>query len=609
MRDKSAVGILIEDQLRNYDAVRNASGSAAFLERLQKAALEKLVKPHTEIRGVTIAADTLVEALLSNGERFEYELYFPSSVRGNTQDGHRSGEYYSHRTRITYLDEVIRDPNSLGHLSGWLNLSPFNSRRGGIEQAQKLRTTDSSHIFPIVTLLHGLSIHRMLHECFLRPLLGRFLPCDSLIATSKASTRAIRTILETLSEQFNRDFGTTLQYCGRIDTIPLCVDTAKYRPGNKVALRKELNIKQNTFVILYLGRLSPLKADLLPFLTVLKQLCHDNPKSELLWIVAGSEEEGYGEALQQAASAMQIRKNLKVQLNISDDIKRRLLAASDVFLSLSDSVQESFGLTPIEAMASGLPQVVSDWSGYKDTVCHGVTGFRVPVYWADCDGDLTDTGSLLGWEYDHMCLGQSVAVDLSKAHEFLQILIDNADLRADMATESRKRAESLYGFTPVTQQYETLWDELSRIAKASQSNHLDVEYDKPRYCKFFGHFPTALITDETRVAITDLGRQTARDKQGSSLVMGTRFPQEILDEQILWSLLLQMERNSQDSALMLQEQTTGSSKSLSELIASACQSGKYHPAHVRRHILWLLKYGYARVSSSVLESYMLNEAS
>ena len=48
-----------------------------------------------------------------------------------------------------------------------------------------------------------------------------------------------------------------------------------------------------------------------------------------------------------------------------------------MFCSLSDNIQETFGIVPIEAMAAGLPVVVSDWDGYKDTVRHGVDGFRI----------------------------------------------------------------------------------------------------------------------------------------------------------------------------------------------------------------------------------------
>jgi glycosyltransferase involved in cell wall biosynthesis len=43
-----------------------------------------------------------------------------------------------------------------------------------------------------------------------------------------------------------------------------------------------------------------------------------------------------------------------------------------------DNVQETFGLAPVEAMAAGLPLIVSDWDGMKDTVTPDV-GFRIPT--------------------------------------------------------------------------------------------------------------------------------------------------------------------------------------------------------------------------------------
>ena len=54
-------------------------------------------------------------------------------------------------------------------------------------------------------------------------------------------------------------------------------------------------------------------------------------------------------------------------------------AAADLFLSLVDNPQETFGLAPVEAMAAGVPVVVSDWDGYRYTVSDGVEGFRVPT--------------------------------------------------------------------------------------------------------------------------------------------------------------------------------------------------------------------------------------
>ena len=61
------------------------------------------------------------------------------------------------------------------------------------------------------------------------------------------------------------------------------------------------------------------------------------------------------------------------------EVVRCCWAAADIFLSLVDNPQETFGLAPVEAMAAGLPVVVSDWDGYRYTVSDGVEGFRIPT--------------------------------------------------------------------------------------------------------------------------------------------------------------------------------------------------------------------------------------
>lgn len=65
--------------------------------------------------------------------------------------------------------------------------------------------------------------------------------------------------------------------------------------------------------------------------------------------------------------------------DLSERDKLLLYRSSDVYFSPSDTVQESFGMSLTEAMACGLPLIVSDWNGYKDVLIHGITGFKVPT--------------------------------------------------------------------------------------------------------------------------------------------------------------------------------------------------------------------------------------
>ena len=59
--------------------------------------------------------------------------------------------------------------------------------------------------------------------------------------------------------------------------------------------------------------------------------------------------------------------------------KNLILSSSDIFISLTDNFQETFGLTPLEGMAAGLPVVVTDWNGYRDTVRNNLDGFTIPT--------------------------------------------------------------------------------------------------------------------------------------------------------------------------------------------------------------------------------------
>ena len=66
--------------------------------------------------------------------------------------------------------------------------------------------------------------------------------------------------------------------------------------------------------------------------------------------------------------------------NINQGYCIRIKIPENGEISLSDNIQETFGITPLEGMASKLPVIVSDWDGYKSTVRNDIDGYRVKTY-------------------------------------------------------------------------------------------------------------------------------------------------------------------------------------------------------------------------------------
>ena len=125
--------------------------------------------------------------------------------------------------------------------------------------------------------------------------------------------------------------------------------------------------------------------------------------------------------------------------------KHKYLAVSDIFISLSDNIQETFGITPLEGMAAGLPVVVSDWNGYKDTVRNKLMVLRIKTISMTSPGghDLAYNHMIGALTYD-LYIGlasQRVAVDISDLIEKLTHLVENKDKRVQMGIECKKKSE------------------------------------------------------------------------------------------------------------------------------------------------------------------------
>jgi hypothetical protein len=267
-------------------------------------------------------------------------------------------------------------------------------------------------------------------------------------------------------------------------------------------------------------------------------------------------------------------------------------AAADVFCSLSDNIQETFGIVPIEAMAAGLPVVVSDWDGYKDTVRDGIDGFRIPtvIPQAGLGGDLALRHALEIDTYDMYC-GHTcslVAVDVQAAASAFEKLFNSPELRRQMGEAGRARAQEVYDWKTVIAQYEALWakqTELRLAAKAdAQSNGVKpLAHPWPaRMDPFhaFASYPTQALTPQTLLALVDADADTAitRALAYRQLAM-VDFAKLILPTQAEIVSILN---------------TAAQPQTAQALVAGIAQERQ---AFVYRSLAWLLKLGVLRVVS------------
>ncbi|MBS3946863.1 MAG: DUF1957 domain-containing protein [Dethiobacter sp.] len=80
--------------------------------------------------------------------------------------------------------------------------------------------------------------------------------------------------------------------------------------------------------------------------------------------------------LEQQASRLGLRDRVTFTGFLSDEERNRLLATAD--LAVFPSLYEPFGIVVLEAMAAGLPVIVSDVGGMSEVVEHGADGLKVP---------------------------------------------------------------------------------------------------------------------------------------------------------------------------------------------------------------------------------------
>ena len=226
---------------------------------------------------------------------------------------------------------------------------------------------------------------------------------------------------------------------------------------------------------------------------------------EVNLILAGqSPNPGYIAHLRAHLGVLQLADRTLILENFPEFLKSSILAASDVFVSPVDSIQETFGIAVVEAMAHARPVVATSWSGYRDLVVDGETGFLLKTKWsADSAHFVSTYAPIVGPVELANYLAQRTVIDVEDLVQKLQYLAQNRETAAAMGRSARKRVIDRFSWPKIAKQYVELWtDQLERAQHLCPTERPSLDYND-----FFSHYADEVLSPKDMLMASD-GRWT-----------------------------------------------------------------------------------------------------
>jgi len=385
-----------------------------------------------------------------------------------------------------------------------------------IAWSRRYHSSDAYSICGMTHTLCSVGVIDSLGELLIAPVE----PWDAMVCTSQAARNVVESVIAEYGEYLRERLGGGAPNVRlQLPVIPLGVDCdALARPSDytrrRKACRKRWKIQSKEVVLLFSGRLSfHAKANPYSLFAAAHHVAKQTGKKISVVLAGQFPNTSIQSAFQNAWMAMCPDQRLVCTREDSSQHWRDIWYGADVFVSLVDNIQETFGLTPLEAMAAGLPVVVSDWDGYRDTVRHGVDGFRVgtsmPV--AGTGEEFIHRYASGRDNYDRYIGNASafVGVDIGETVRALTQLVLNPQMRAQMGAAARQRAEQ-FDWRHVVSQYESLWQELNvrrlaegqKAGRSAQSRTHPLRQDPYRV---FAHYASHPLSDDHELTSAKFG--------------------------------------------------------------------------------------------------------
>ncbi len=361
----------------------------------------------------------------------------------------------------------------------------------------------SQEIFPVTAPNHTFS-YTSFAPSLAACLWSGWSPRDALGCNSTAARDALRRYFAALGANEEARMP-------RLEVIPMgaFMRDAGRDAALRRSMRQRLGLNEAAVLLLLFGRISVAdKLDPQPLVLALRRVALRRPDLDITLLISGARmaDAADVEVLPVLAKKFGIALQLMPDPTVED--KEALFAAADIFVSPSDNVQETFGLTLPEAMAAGLPVIASDWDGYRDIVVHNETGLLVPTRTQQDTPMLDVQAHFTSNLFHHFLRAQSTCVDVPALAEAILTLAADGDLRRRMGQAARRRAREHFSWKVVVERWIRLWEQLRSIpvddagvANLRASHHpLHVPFGR-----IFAGFASAGLED-CAYACTDVGR-------------------------------------------------------------------------------------------------------
>jgi D-inositol-3-phosphate glycosyltransferase len=203
---------------------------------------------------------------------------------------------------------------------------------------------------------------------------------DRLVANTEDEARQLVELYDAFPDQ--------------VAVVPPGVDLDLFSPGPRGVARKELDLPDDAFVLLFVGRIQPLKAPDVLLRAAARLVERDPALRERLVVAVVGGPSGSGlarpESLQRLAAELGLLDCVRFVPPVPQEELPHWYRAAD--LTVVPSYSESFGLVAVESQACGTPVVAAAVGGLCTAVADGVSGVLIdghdPRQYADVLGDL-----------------------------------------------------------------------------------------------------------------------------------------------------------------------------------------------------------------------------